>query len=405
MTPPDQLPEETDLTAAAFASLVLEPQFHFARLSPDLQILQASAGLGSLAFPAVPREALVGRHLTDIFDEFVGSEETLQQVMNGNLPLYCIGKVNRALPDGDTAYYDFTVFPYRAGCPSEGLLLVIQDVTQVGRLEQELIQERNDLRLARADLLRANHELQRLNQLKTLFLSIAAHDLRAPLSAIQGYAEMLAGERTEDRDTGQRAWLSIICSQAVMMDQLISDILDLDLIERGKLQISTRTCDISQIVQAVTAGMRGLAEQKQLSLHASSPHDDCMLVTDPQRMHQILYNLVSNSIKYTDPGGRIELRCWREPQAVVIKVEDSGRGIPEEQMKFLFQLYHRTDDARRSAVRGTGLGLFIVKSVVDALGGQIEVQSQPGQGTAFRIALPIQSEPGRQTDYQTPPQE
>jgi signal transduction histidine kinase len=380
-------PSPTALAARVAQAFDRGQRLAYAVLSPDLEVVRSSDKLGDLA--SVPGIPLQGRRLPAVFDEFVGADQALADVLRGKAASYSLGRVNRVAEDGEIGYLNFEVLPFDPGQPSLGLLLLVEDVTHTGRLEQDLVQDRNDLRLAQAQLARANAELQRLNRLKSLFLSIAAHDLRAPLSAILGYTELLRrllpGESVEE--VGE--FLDIISSQVDWLNRLITDFLDLDQIEDGKLALNLRPCDLVSLVQNIARVMEGAARRAGHEMVLELPQAPLVLSADAERLQQILFNLLSNAVKYTPAGGSVRVVARRQGDQAQLIVQDNGRGMTAEELDRLFQLYYRTRSVQAAGVAGTGLGLYIVKTLVEAHHGDVEVESEPGKGSKFLVSLPI----------------
>ncbi len=375
------------LAALVTSELASAQQIAYAQISPDLRILQASDNF--IEMLSEPETPIDGLPISDLILEFVGSEDRLQRVLLGELPDYRLPRVNKRQPDGSIRYVDLRVIRLDGGGTGGGLLLIAVDSTQEGELERQLVQDRNELRLMRRNLAQANEELQSLNRLKSLFLSMAAHDLRAPLSAIFGYAELLRVQLSEEMPDEGRVFLSIITTQIDRMNRLIADLLDLDQIEQGAFQVSLRPCDLKPILREITELMKEPARRGQITLSLKLPQPPVPLYADPERLRQIFYNLLSNAIKYTGPGGTVDVVAQLDGDFGVVQVIDTGRGMNEAEQQQLFQIYYRTEEARGSEVKGTGLGLFIVKNLVEAHKGHVEVESEPGRGTAFSVRLPL----------------
>ncbi len=293
---------------------------------------------------------------------------------------------------GKSHYYHYRVVPLIEDQPGAGLLLIVEDSTVSGQLEQNLVQDKNDLRLVQAELARTNRELHRLNRLKSLFLSMAAHDMRAPLTAIMGYTDLVRADLPPDSDPILAEFLGIIAGQVRWLSRLLKDLLDLDQIEQGKLMLDIKTCDLGELVREIAGLLMEKAVRQSLILEIETPAKPVVIQADPERIRQILYNLINNAIKYTPDGGRVDVETWEREEAVIIRVQDTGRGMSEEEKAQLFQIYYRTAEARRSEISGTGLGLFIVHTMVEAHHGSIEVETQPGQGTTFTVRLPFMPE-------------
>lgn len=357
----------------------------YAHIAPDLTIVQVSANFGRVL--QVTPETLPGQPVTAVLWELVGSEDTLQQVLTGALPRYRLEHVNREQPDGSVTYLTFQVAPL-PDRQLTGLLLLVEDSTENGRLQHQLTQDRNELRLLQQQLAQANAELQQLSRLKSLFLSVAAHELRTPLTAIFGYADLLLTSVGDEPTTTHREFLEIIRAQANRLSRLTRDILDLDQIEQGRLTIQPAVTDLNGLVAEVATVMRVEAEKRHIDLHVTLPDPPALLWAEADRILQILYNLMSNALKYTLTGGAIQLEVMADTESVTIRVQDSGLGMTPAQLAQLFQLYYRTEEAQASQIQGSGLGLYIVKMLTEAHNGRITVESEPQAGTTFICTFP-----------------
>ncbi len=382
--------EQTALAARVARDLTAYHGIAYAQLSPELRFEQVSDNFTDLF--SEPDLQCLGRPLQEFFWEFVGAEEALTEILAGKSGIYQLDRVNRLGRDGKIQYYNFRVVPLVEEQPESGLLLIVEDATRAGKLEQNLVQDKNDLRLVQAELARTNLALQRLNRLKSLFLSMAAHDMRAPLTAIMGYTELVRADLSPDADPLQREFLGIIATQVNWLSRLLKDLLDLDQIEQGKLKLEIKPCDLGKLILEVSQLLSDQAQRVGLSLNAIVPSSPLDLQADPERIRQVLYNLINNAIKYTPTGGSLEVKAWEGQDGVYFYVLDNGRGMTEEEKKQLFQIYYRTEKARRSEVSGTGLGLFIVNTMVTAHNGTIEVETQPEKGTRFTVRLPFRPE-------------
>lgn len=376
------------LAARAAKALIQEHRIAYAQLSPDLKVVHASSNLRDVIHDQTPQ--IEGSVLTDLFWEFVSTEEALNAVLRGEANDYRLERVNREGADGSIMYLTFQIVPLDELNPSLGLMLIVEDVTQTSRAEQRMMQDRNELRLLQSQLARTNEELQRINRFKSFVLSMAAHDLRAPLTSILGYAGLLTHVPPVLDDAEQGLALAMIESQGHRLEHLISDLLDLDQMERGKLIIAFKPCDLNELICEVIKPLDVTREFRRITMKLDLSKMPLQLHADSERLRQILNNMISNAIKYTPEGGHIDVTARVENDEAVIQVTDNGRGMTEEQLSHLFQLYYRTDDARQSKVKGTGLGLFIVKTLVDAHHGRIDVTSKPGQGTTFTVRLPLE---------------
>ena len=377
--------DEARLAATAAEQVIAAHPVAYAHISPGLGILGASENLSTLL--CEPPGDVLGRPLLELFWEFAGAEDSLARLLSGDLPAYRLERINRPQDDDAQRYLNFILLPLDKERPAQGLLLIVEDETETSQLRQRLVQDRNDLSLLQYQLLRSNEDLQRLGQLKSLILSIAAHDMRAPLNAILGYSEWMQAELPQENSEHSQL-LSIIISQVNWLDHMITDLLDLDQIERGRLRITPRPCDLGNLIQQIVSALQVTAALQKQALVFVPPDAPVIIQADPERIGQIFYNLLGNALKYTPLGGRIQVSAWQDEAYGAFSVQDDGPGMSEQELEQLFQLYFRSEGARSSLARGAGLGMFIVKTLVDAHHGTIEVASQPERGTAFSVHLP-----------------
>jgi len=372
------------LAARVAQALSQSHRLAFVQLAPDLTVVQYSQNFVALLEQV--EWPLKGRPISDLLWEFVGAEPILQDVLQGVVPDFKLEYVNRVLPNEEINYLNFQVVPLDGQQPERGLLLLVEDVTDYGRLSQTLTQDRNDLLLLQRELAQTNEQLFRLNRLKSLFISMAAHDLRSPLSVISGYAGLVRELIGDDDPQKKGRYLTIIETQALRISRLMNDLLDLDSIERGALELKLQEHDFVKIVREVIEIEQINFRGREIDLQL--PDEPILLVIDKEKISRVMHNLVSNAYKYTPKDGTICVVVNRTEGVAIFRIEDNGQGMSQEQMSNLFQPYYRTEDARESQVEGSGLGLFIVKMLVEAHDGQIEVKSAPGKGSTFIVRLP-----------------
>lgn len=364
-----------------------ERKLSYALLSPELKITEASENIEDFQ-PSIKGE-IIGSNICDLFIELIGSESGLEEILRGESRIFKLDNINRESANGSIIYFSITISSINHEHPEQGLLLIVENSSLSSTLEQHMVQDRNELRLTKDSLSNANEELIKLNRLKSLFLSIAAHDLRSPLTAIRGYTDLAAGALEQDSILQVPEYLSVVRSQVETMTRLVSDFLDMDVIEQGKLKIHPVACVLNPIVEEVSSVMQEVASRKNVSIDTELFDLLPNVLGDPGRIRQILYNLITNAIKYTEEGDNIVVKTDSESNYGIIRVSDHGPGISQEDIKKLFVLYHRTEDARQSKTQGLGLGLFIVKSLVDLHQGKILVDSTLGEGTTFTVCFPL----------------
>ena len=231
-------------------------------------------------------------------------------------------------------------------------------------------------------------ELIALNEQKNHFLGMAAHDLRNPLSGIICYSGLLADELAPLLTASQVKLFGQIIKSSEFMGGLINDLLDISAIESGHLSIERWPVDITASILSCVEINRALAAKKNMAVTLSCPEKMPNVFADVYRIEQVMNNLLSNAMKYAKPETEISVRLRREKGEVIISVADQGPGIPEKEQDKLFHAFAKTSVKATAGERSTGLGLLIVKKIVDAHEGRIGFTSEPGKGTEFFFALP-----------------
>jgi signal transduction histidine kinase len=260
-------------------------------------------------------------------------------------------------------------------------------------MQQELRDVNNDLDRKVDELAQANLALFEMNRLKSDFLATMSHELRTPLNSIIGFSEVLAG--TDQLAERHRRYASNIQSSGRMLLSMINDILDLAKIESGKMEVRSEDFSIRDVCEGLTNLCRPVAERKNITLECRLDEAIPLLRQDPGKLKQILYNLLSNAIKFTPEGGRVTLRARAEGRFVVIEVQDTGIGIAEEDRETIFEKFRQAkvpgqgENVLTREHHGTGLGLSIVRELTKLLGGDVQLESQPGQGSTFTVRVPM----------------
>jgi signal transduction histidine kinase len=269
-----------------------------------------------------------------------------------------------------------------------GYLGLIAFMFLLGRIF-EIGRERafEQMTLALAELSEANLQLRRLNDEKDEFFGIAAHDLKNPLTAIMGRGEMLLrlGQPTpkQIRNSAEE----IVAASSRMRD-LISNLLDLNAFEQGKFRLKLEACSVAEMVSRCVTDYHIYAAKKQIEITVQ-PLDPCLTVTaDPRAFFQVIENLVSNAIKYSTSGKSVHIRAFAEKTFAVIEVEDEGPGISEADKLRMFEKFGRLTAQPTGGESSTGLGLSIVKKMVESMSGTVICKSCQGKGSTFSVALP-----------------
>jgi two-component system, OmpR family, phosphate regulon sensor histidine kinase PhoR len=230
--------------------------------------------------------------------------------------------------------------------------------------------------------------LKELDRLKDEFLSIAAHELRTPMTAMKGYAQLLQRWAREMPDA--QRWvrpLQTIDQQVNRMTDLVERLLDVSRIQLGRMEVILQPVDLVRIIEEAAMEAQISTDNHQIEVMASLP--ELQGSWDATRLQQVISNLLSNAIRYSPGGGRIEVQVTRDQTKAVVSVKDEGPGISPEAIPHLFERNYRADEATRTHRGGMGLGLYVAKGIIDAHGGQIWVESEIGRGSTFYFALPM----------------
>ena len=251
----------------------------------------------------------------------------------------------------------------------------------------------SERKAAEAENARLAREAQTANRLKDQFLAMLSHELRTPLNVILGYGRMLRTyAETPDRVTHTS---QVIERNAVVQMRMVEDLLDVQRILREGMQVERAPFELHPLGQSVVESLHHLAAAK--NLHWAATFDRLTINADRARIQQVLWNLLANAIKFTPAGGCIGVSAVRQDDGVIIRVVDSGEGIPSHFMAHIFEPFRQLDMSTTRRHGGLGLGLAIVKHIVEAHGGTIDVESEEGRGTAFTVRLPMDERVERRT--------
>ncbi len=259
-----------------------------------------------------------------------------------------------------------------------------QAQVQTDTLYDEISRLNNELVDMQRELARKNAELKRLNAEKNRYLGMAAHDLRNPLHAILTSSEFLLEIVTEGE---MREFLEVIRDTSLFMSRLVDDLLDVAKIEAGELKLEYEPVDIAALIERNAAINQPLAARKQIQIEYRLESVPRALV-DPAKIQQVLNNLIGNAVKFSPPGSRVEVRLEAQGEAFHISVRDWGVGMTPEQQERLFRPFQRGQSGT-GGEKSTGLGLSIVKRIVEGHGGKIWFESEAGKGTTFHISIPL----------------
>lgn len=297
-------------------------------------------------------EAVEDYYVIELFEETVKS----WQSQEANIVMYV---------NDEKRYYSCKMIPVLLPRGERRIVIIMRDVTK-------------------------EHEL---NELRRQFVSNVSHELRTPLTSIHGYAETLLNDPDMDVEMRKR-FLTIIENEAARMSRMINDLLDLERLESGEARFEFKETDLCMVVNYVLSIVEPFS--KEYGVEVETHCEDVTIWADQDRMVQMLLNLVDNAIKYTSlkemGEKRVKVNVKKEGNHAIIEVSDTGPGIPKDALSRIFDRFYRVDKGRSRKMGGSGLGLSIVKSIVDRHGGQINVSSEVGVGTTFTVVIPLERE-------------
>jgi PAS domain S-box-containing protein len=282
-----------------------------------------------------------------------------------------------------------------------GVVLVFRDVSDRRRAEAErevAARERERLLVAERT---ARAEAERANRLKDDFVAMVSHELRTPLNAISGWTDLMLKKR-DDAALAARG-LDIVARNTRLQTQLISDLLDISRIVSGKLRLELQSVHLASVIDAAVETVQYAADQKGIEIERHLDTSIGSMAGDPARLQQVVWNLLSNAIKFTPKNGRVRITLRRTGSQAEIVVQDTGAGIRPDFLPHVFGRFQQADASRTRRVGGLGLGLSIVKNLVELHGGAVRAESAgEGQGATFTIMLPLTRPPALREEALTP---
>jgi len=227
-----------------------------------------------------------------------------------------------------------------------------------------------------------------LDQMKSDFIANTSHELRTPLHSIRGFVRLMLDGKVRDAET-QREFLGIIDEQSQHLSNLVSGILDTAAMGTGEMIFERQPVTMNEVIEKAVVKLRNMAEDKEVAIEADAPRTLPTIEGDPEKLEQVVTNLVHNAIKFSQKGGKVVVTASAENRSLVVQVIDQGSGIPAGAIPLVFQKFYKVHGSMPWGGGGTGLGLYIVKQIVEAHGGQIWVKSKRGEGSTFGFRLPL----------------
>lgn len=271
----------------------------------------------------------------------------------------------------------------------EVLLMGQHDVQELVGLQQQVLGLNQDLSNLTRDLQKSNAQLEILNQLKNQFLGMAAHDLRKPAGVVLSFSELLTAELDSQLSKDHVTFLQFIRQAAQDMVRLIDDFLDVSMIESGRLALNRQLLHPSEVIEEALCYVRPLVDQKGIRLVVQCSEGLPAVTIDGPKIGQVISNLISNALSHADTETCIWIHCTMKSGQLLFAVQDEGPGIAREEQERLFLPFERAGADGGHAQRRVGLGLAIAKKIVQAHGGEIGVQSEPGRGARFEFMIPV----------------
>ena len=300
-------------------------------------------------------------------------ENAFREAMNSQTGNMHVAELEGKNPDGSVRPLRVYASPLLREGKAGGVLSVVEDITEIKNLEQ----------------------------LRTDFAANVSHEMKTPLTSIKGFVETLQAGAIDHPDMA-RKFLNIIMVEADRLTRLINDILSISKMESGNESVEIKPIALDRAVMEVCDLLKIHASEKEVTVNARQNPEPTFIMGNPDRVKQLLINLIENGIKYNKVGGSVTVNVFENNENVNLIVADTGIGVKEENLGRLFERFYRVDKGRSRAMGGTGLGLAIVKHIVNSMNGFIEVSSKYGEGTEFLITLPkapeIKEEPKKEED-------
>ncbi len=263
------------------------------------------------------------------------------------------------------------------------------DSNETEHLQKSLIEINNEMSNLTRALQKKNVQLRKLNDQKNEFLGMAAHDLRNPIGVIMGYSEFILEEAADKLPREHLNFIRIILKSSEFMLKMLNDLLDIAKIESGKLNLDKQPIDFEELVGSNLSLNRVIAEKKGIRIVQEIYEKLPEITVDPDKIEQVLNNLISNAVKFSERGTTITVSAFHDNKNMTVMVKDQGQGIPQQEIQKLFKPFSKLSVQTTDGESSTGLGLSICHKIILGHGGKIWVESKVGTGTTFYFSLPL----------------
>ena len=316
-----------------------------------------------------------------------GNEEVAVELMKAGATDYLIK--SKISADNLQQILHNSIRIYKAKQKAELADQKLRETVELLKKSNKQLKDQNEkLEQQRKQINSQNFKLKELSALKSQFLANMSHEMRTPMNAIMGFAQMLLRHYPDPLSDQQVDIVKRIFTNSKNLLMMLNEVLDFSKIESGQLKLNLEKFDVNDLAVLTTEELRSLAVEKNLSLKVDVDLENSQVVNDRACLRQVLVNLLSNAIKFTKTGGvRVKVRELNE-QRLEIAVEDTGCGIPSENLEQIFDPFRQVDQTLSRKHSGTGLGLAIVQNIVNMMHGKITVETQLGEGSIFRVELP-----------------
>jgi signal transduction histidine kinase len=236
---------------------------------------------------------------------------------------------------------------------------------------------------------RSFERLAEANRMKSEFISVVSHQLRSPLSNLRWTIELLNSGKVDSVSEKQLEYFKVLKENSDRMRELISDLLIISRIETAKFPLKKKEFSLVELIKELIKGLEPLAKASNVEVKFEPKADSPKIFADPSQIQLVIENLLDNAIRYIKEKGKVEIKLKRKDGSLYFEIEDTGVGIPEEDQKYIFQKFFRSENVMRYQTQGSGLGLYIAKSIIERSGGKIGFKSEENKGSTFWFTLPI----------------